>query len=253
MLELSNTVPIIVEFYGSGIEPVLTRMIEEYAGKLALVTVDGGANPQLVQAFQVEQVPTVAAVIGGRPVQLYVGEYPDAEVRQVFDRVLELAAQNGVTGTIALPATEGGVAEPVEEPLPPHHQEAFDAISSGDYTTAVAEYKTAIAQNPRDALAVAGLAQVSLLQRLDGVAADDIRYAATADPKSMQAVLALADLELSSGDSAAALDRLLDLFPTLDTAEKNTVRTRLIDYFEILGTDAPLVVAARRRLTGLLY
>jgi putative thioredoxin len=58
---------------------------------------------------------------------------------------------------------------------------------------------------------------------------------------------------LSSGDSAAALDRLLDLFPTLDTAEKNTVRTRLIDYFEILGTDAPLVVAARRRLTGLLY
>jgi putative thioredoxin len=253
VLELSNTVPIIVEFYGSGIEPVLTRMIEEYAGKLALVTVDGGTNPQLVQAFQVEQVPTVAAVIGGRPVQLYVGEYPDAEVRQVFDRVLELAAQNGVTGTIALPATEGGVAEPVEEPLPPHHQEAFDAISSGDYATAVAEYKTAIAQNPRDALAVAGLAQVSLLQRLDGVAADDIRSAATADPKSMQAVLALADLELSSGDSAAALDRLLDLFPTLDTAEKNTVRTRLIDYFEILGTDAPLVVAARRRLTGLLY
>jgi putative thioredoxin len=253
VLELSNTVPIIVEFYGSGIEPVLTRMIEEYAGKLALVTVDGGTNPQLVQAFQVEQVPTVAAVIGGRPVQLYVGEYPDAEVRQVFDRVLELAAQNGVTGTIALPATEGGVAEPVEEPLPPHHQEAFDAISSGDYATAVAEYKTAIAQNPRDALAVAGLAQVSLLQRLDGVADDDIRSAATADPKSMQAVLALADLELSSGDPGAALDRLLELFPTLDTAEKNIVRTRLIDYFEILGTDVPLVVAARRRLTGLLY
>jgi putative thioredoxin len=253
VLELSNTVPIIVEFYGSGIEPALTRMIEEYAGKLALVTVDGGTNPQLVQAFQVEQVPTVAAVIGGRPVQLYVGEYPDAEVRQVFDRVLELAAQNGVTGTIALPATEGGVAEPVEEPLPPHHQEAFDAISSGDFATAVAEYKTAIAQNPRDALAVAGLAQVSLLQRLDGVAADDIRSAVTADPKSVQAVLALADLELSSGDAAAALNRLLDLFPTLDAAEKNTVRTRLIDYFEILGTDAPLVVAARRRLTGLLY
>ncbi|MDQ1562455.1 MAG: putative thioredoxin [Actinomycetota bacterium] len=185
--------------------------------------------------------------------QLYVGEYPDAEVRQVFDRVLELAAQNGVTGTIALPAAEGGVAEPVEEPLPPHHQEAFDAISSGDYATAVAEYKTAIAQNPRDALAVAGLAQVSLLQRLDGVAADDIRSAATADPTSVQAVLALADLELSSGDSDAALNRLLDLFPTLDAAEKNTVRTRLLDYFEILGTDAPLVVAARRRLTGLLY
>jgi putative thioredoxin len=253
VLELSNTVPVIVEFYGSGIEPVLPRMITEYAGKLALVTVDGGTNPQLVQAFQIEQVPTVAAVIAGRPVQLYVGEYPDAEVRQVFDRVLELAAQNGVTGTVAVPAADGAVAEPVEEPLPPHHQEAFDAISSGDYATAIAEYKTAIAQNPRDALAVAGLAQVSLLQRLDGVAADDIRSAAAADPTSVQAVLALADFELSSGDASPALDRLLDLFPSLDAADKNTVRTRLLDYFEILGTDAPLVVAARRRLTGLLY
>jgi putative thioredoxin len=254
VLELSNSVPVIVEIYGSGIEPVLGRMIEEYAGKLALVTVDGSTNPQLVQAFQVEQVPTVAAVIGGRPVQLYVGEYPDAEVRQVFDRVLELAAQNGVTGTVAVPAAvEGSVAEPVEEPLPPHHQEAFDAISSGDYATAIAEYKTAIAQNPRDALAVAGLAQVSLLQRLDGVASDDIHAAAVAAPASVEAVLALADFELSSGDAGPALDRLLDLFPTLDATDKNTVRTRLLDYFEILGTDAPLVVAARRRLTGLLY
>jgi putative thioredoxin len=253
VLELSNTVPVIVEFYGSGVEPVLARMIEEYAGKLALVTVDGGTNPQLVQAFQVEQVPTVAAVIAGRPVQLYVGEYPDAEVRQVFDRVLELAAQNGVTGTVSAPPAEGGVAEPVEEPLPPHHQEAYDAISSGDYATAIAEYKIAIAQNPRDALAIAGLAQVSLLQRLDGVAIDDIRSAAAADPSSVTAVLALADLDLSRGDSGSGFDRLLDLFPTLDADGKNQVRTRLLDFFEIVGGDDPLVVAARRRLTGLLY
>jgi putative thioredoxin len=253
VLDLSNTVPVIVEFYGAGIEPVLSRMITQYDGKLALVTVDGSQNPQLAQAFQVEQVPTVAAVIAGRPVQLYVGDYPDAEVRQVFDRVLELAAQNGVTGTVAAPPADGAPAAPVEEPLPPHHQEAYDAISAGDYATAVAEYKTAIAQNPRDALAIAGLAQVSLLQRLDGVPIDDIRSAAEADPKSVSAVLALADLDVSRADTGSAFDRLLDLFPTLDADGKNQVRTRLLDYFEIVGGDNPLVIAARRRLTGLLY
>jgi putative thioredoxin len=249
VLELSKTVPVIVEFYGQGIEPVLGGLIAQYAGKLAHVVVDGPTNPQLVQAFQVTQVPTVAAVIGGRPVQLYVGDYPEAEVRQILDQVLTLAAEQGVTGTA--PGTDGSVpVAPVEEPLPPHHQEAYDAISAGDYATAVAEYKTAIAQNPRDALAIAGLAQVSLLQRQDGASADEIRAAATSG--GLDAQLALADLHVSFGEPAAAFDLLLDLFPTLDAADKNTVRTRLLDYFEILGDD-PLVAPTRRRLTTLLY
>jgi putative thioredoxin len=250
ILELSNTVPVIVEFYGAGLEPLLSRMIEQYDGRLALATVDAAANPQLTQAFQVQGVPTVAAVVAGRPVQLYEGDYPDAEVRTVFDQVLQLALENGVTGKVELP--EPG-AEPAEEPLPPHHQEAYDAISSGDYATAIAEYKTAIAQNPRDALAHAGLAQVSLLQRVEGHSADDVRAAAAADPKSLPAALALADLDVTLGGADDAFELLLDLFPTLDADGKNQVRTRLLDYFEIVGGDDPRVVAARRRLTGLLY
>jgi putative thioredoxin len=244
-LELSKTVPVIVEFYGQGIEPVLAPLVATYAGRLAHVVVDGAANPQLRAAFQVEQVPTVAAVIGGRPVQLYVGDYPEAEVRQIFDQVLTLAAEQGVTG--ALPE---GAAAPAEEPLPPHHQEAFDAITAGDYATAIQEYKIAIAQNPRDALAVAGLAQVSLLQRLDGTTPDEIRTAAASG--SLESQLALADLDLSFGDAGAAFDLLLGLFPSLDAADKTAVRTRLLDYFEILGDD-PLVPPARRRLTTLLF
>lgn len=248
VLDLSKTVPVIVEFYGQGIEPVLGGLIAQYDGRLAHVVVDGAANPQLAQAFQVQQVPTVAAVVAGRPVQLFVGDYPEAEVRQIFDQVLELAKEQGVTGT--LPAADPNAA-PVEEPLPPHHQEAFDAISSGDYATAIAEYKKAIAQNPRDALAVAGLAQVSLLERLDGKSADDIRSAAV--DGGLDTSLALADLEISLGDSAAAFGLLLDLFPSQDAAGKNSIRTRLLDYFEILGADDPQVAPARRRLTGLLY
>ncbi|MCU1469806.1 MAG: co-chaperone YbbN [Glaciihabitans sp.] len=258
VLDLSNTVPVIVEFYGQGLQPVLASLIEQYGGKLVLATVDAPTNPQLSQAFQVQQVPTVAAVVGGRPVQLYVGDYPEAEVRLVFDQVLELGKQNGVTGTIPVDAAEGAdapdaAAEPVEEPLPPHHQEAFDAISAGDYATAITEYRAALAQNPRDALATAGLAQVSLLQRLDGLAADDIRSAADSDPSSLDAALAVADLDISGGQVDGAFDRLLELFPTLDAASKNAVRTRLLDYFEIVGGDGPRVAAARRRLTGLLY
>lgn len=253
VLELSNTVPVIVEFYGQGVESTLGPLIEEYAGKLVLATVEAPLNPQLVQAFQVQSAPTVAAVVAGRPVQLYVGEYPIEEVRQVLDQVLELGAQQGVTGTVPLGEPTAADAAPVEEPLPPHHQEAYDAIAAGDFATAIAEYKTAIAQNPRDALAIAGLAQVSLLQRLDGTDAAEIRAAAAADATSLPAALAIADLDVSGGHVDDAFGRLLDLFPASDADGKAAIRTRILDYFEIVGGDDPRVGAARRRLTGLLY
>jgi putative thioredoxin len=253
VLDLSKTVPVVVEFFGQGIEPILGSLVASYAGKIAHVVVDATASPQLVQAFSVQQVPTVAAVIGGRPVQLFVGDYPEAEVRQIFDQLLDLAKEQGVTGAVPAADADGAPAPPVEQPLPPHHQEAFDAISAGDYAKAIAEYKTAIAQNPRDALAVAGLAQVSLLQRLDGKSADDIRSAAASDGAPLDAVLALADLSVSTGEAQAAFDALLDAFPAQDAAGKNAIRTRLLDYFEILGADDPAVGPARRRLTGLLY
>jgi len=254
ILDLSSTVPVIVEFYGQGIEPTLADLVTQYGGRIALATVDATANPQLVQAFQVQQVPTVAAVVGGRPIQLFTGMLPEAELRDVMEQVLQLAAQNGVQGAIPVDSSESiEPAEPVEEPLPPHHQEAYDAIAAGDYATAIKEYETAISQNPRDHLAVAGLAQVSLLARLEGTDAAALRSAAASAPDDLPAQLAVADLDVSGGHLDDAFARLLDLFPTLDAAGKNTVRTRVLEYFEIAGAEDPRVIAARRTLTGLLY
>jgi putative thioredoxin len=258
LLDLSARVPVIVEFYAPGIEPALGSLIEQFAGRLVLATVDGSTNPQLAGAFQVNEVPAVAAVIAGRPVQLFVGMPALEEVRAVFEQVLTLAAQEGVTGTVSVDAAAAAAApaetvEPEEEPLPPLHQEAFDAIAAGDYPLAVQKYQTAISQNPRDQLAVAGLAQVSLLQRLHGADASALRAAAAAAPESVAAQLAVADLDVSGGHLDDAFSRLLDLFPRLDADAKNLVRARLLEFFEVAGVDDPRVVAARRRLTGLLF
>lgn len=253
ILELSNSVPVLVEFYGQGLEPALTPLVTEYGGRMVLATVDGTRNPQLVQAFQVTEVPTVAAVIAGRPLQLFVGLPAEEEIRAVLDQVLEVAKQQNVTGTVPVADPDAPEAEPVEEPLPPHHQEAYDAIAAGDFATAIAEYQTAIAQNPRDALAVAGLAQVSLLARLEGTTVDELRSAAASAPTDVDAQLAVADLDVSGGHVDDAFLRLLELFPTLDADGKNAVRTRLLEFFEIVGAEDPRVIAARRRLTALLY
>ena len=253
ILDLSQTVPVIVELYAGSPSATLVRIITEYAGKFVLATVDATTNPQLQQAFQAVAAPTVAAVIAGRPVALYEGDLPETDVKQVLEQVLKLAAQNNVTGSVT-PSDEGAEpAEPVEAPLPPHHQEAYDAIAAGDYETAIAEYKMAIAQDPRDSLAVAGLAQVSLIARIGSTPASDIRSAAANAPDDVDAQLAVADLDVSGGHVDDAFGRLLELFPRLDQPSKDRVRSRLLDYFEIAGAEDPRVVAARRRLTGLLY
>ncbi|MBP1241427.1 putative thioredoxin [Frigoribacterium sp. PvP120] len=261
-LELSNTVPVIVDLWAEWcgpckqLSPVLDKLVAEYGGRFVLAKVDVDANPQLTQAFQAQSIPAVAAVIGGRPVQLFVGALPEAQVRDVFEQVLELAAQNGVTGTAVVdgaPAGEGETPEPEPEPLPPHHQDAYDAIDRGDYDAAIAAYTTAIAQDPRDQLAVAGLAQVSLISRLQGASLADVRAAAAAAPTDVDAQLAVADLDVSGGHVDDAFDRVLTVFPSLDQEGKDAARKRLLEYFEIVGLDDPRVAAARRRLTMLLY
>lgn len=255
VLELSSRIPVIVEFIAPGLASALGPIVQSYGGRLVLAVVDGSVNPQLAQAFQVREVPAVAAVIAGRPVNLFLGMPSDAEVRQVLDELLQLAVENGVTGTVPAEGDEPAAepAEPVEEPLPPRHQEAYDAIEVGDYPAAIAAYRAALVENPRDQLAVAGLAQISLLDRLSGTTAAELRDAAAARRDDVAAQLAVADLDVSGGHLDDAFDRLLELFAGATPDDKDLIRTRLLDYFEIAGAEDPRVGAARRRLTTLLY
>ncbi|SDR70187.1 putative thioredoxin [Agrococcus carbonis] len=258
LVELSDRVPVILAIVASWSEPsaqlapVLERLVTAQRGRLVLAKADADRSPQIVQAFQAQSVPTVAAVIGGRPAPLFSGALPEDQLQDVLAQVLEFAAQQGITGTV--PVGDGEQpAEPAPEPVPPLHQEAYDAIDAGDLDAAIAAFEKSIAQNPRDADAIAGLAQVRLLSRLQGKAAEEIRSAAASSPSDVEAQMLVADLDLSGGHVEDAFGRMLELLGTLSGDEKQDVRLRLLDLFEIVGLDDPRVNAARKRLTTLLY
>ena len=157
IVELSNTVPVILEVYGQGVTPQLGSLVEKYQGKLLLATLDAGKAPQLVQALQIQGIPTAFAIIQGRPAPLFQGQALESEVAPVLDQVLQVAAQAGVTGTLPAPESEPESSAAAEEPpLSPEHQRAFDALSNNDLDGAEQAYREALAKAPADADAQAG-------------------------------------------------------------------------------------------------
>lgn len=234
----------------------LAAMSDEDAGRWLLARVDAEANPQIAQAFGTQSVPAVVAVLAGQPVPLFQGAPSREQVRQVLDQVLAAAQANGLTATVTpgAPRDEPDEPdEPVEPPLPPLHQAAYDALVRGDTATARASYEQALAQDPRDAMARAGLAQVGLLERTSGIDAAAVRATAAASPRDVDAQLAVADVDLLNGHLADAFGRLVDLVRATAGDERERVRLRLVELFEVVGGEDPAVVTARRALASALY
>ena len=262
ILELSRTVPVVVDLWAEWcgpckqLSPIIEKVVRELAGRVVLAKVDVDANPQLAQAFRAQSIPLVVALLGGQPVPLFTGAVPEQQVREVFAQLLQVAAQNGVTGTVAVDgeeAPEGADAAPAEPELPPLHAEAFAAIEAGDYPRAIAAYEKALAENPRDEDARAGLGQVKLLDRVQDADLQAARDAAAADPLDIAAQLAVADLDVSGGHVEDAFGRLLELFAALPADERAPVRERLLELFGLVGDADPRVIQARGRLASLLF
>lgn len=261
ILDLSRSVPVVVNLWSARSEAsqqltaTLEAVVRALAGRVVLGNVDADANPGIVRAFGAQSVPFVVAVIAGQPLPMFNGAAEDQQVREVFAQLLQVAAQNGVTGTIEASASAGDTeaAAPAEKPLPPLHAEAYDAIEAGDYARAVTAYEAALAENPRDEEARAGLGQVKLLQRVQNADLQAVRAAAAAAPTDIDAQLAVADLDLAGGHVEDAFDRLLELFAALPTDERTPVRERLLELFGLVGDSDARVIRARGRLSSLLF
>lgn len=255
IVELSRRVPVIVSMFTvpcapcEALAPTLEKVIAEANGRLVLARVDIGENRQIGQAFGVQSVPAVVALVNGQPVPLFNDEASEADIVQILGQVLQLATQQGVTGSVSVdPAGEAAAEE-----IPPLHAEAYAAIEEGDYARAAAAYDKALAENPRDADARAGLGQVRLLQRVQGADLQAARAAAAERPRDVAAQFLVADLDVSGGHIDDAFGRLLDLFATLPADERQPVRERLVELFALVGESDERVAVARKRLTSLLF
>ena len=257
--ELSARVPVIVVLHSprsqvsTDLAAVLERLAGQYAGRFQVARVNVDAAPEVAQALQAQAVPTVVALIAGQPVPMFQGTVPEDQLRSILDQLLEVAAANGVSGTIAVDAAAGADARSREPEETEVERAAREALEAGDFAAAEEVYTHAIAQNPGDEELKVARSQVRLAARLDGKDPHELLVAADAEPADLEASLAGADAALSLGDINAALGRALEAVRTHQGEERETARLRLLEFFEIIGPTAPEVAQARRRLATMLY
>jgi putative thioredoxin len=241
VLERSMTTPVVIDFWADWCQPcrqltpILEKLAREGDGSWVLAKVDIEANPRLAAAFRVQGIPLVYAISGGQPVDAFNGVPPEAHLRQWIDGVLQVA---------------GVQVDGAEDP---QMTVADDALADGDLDAAEQAYKKILAESPADAAAVAGLAQVALLRRTEGIDPDAALAAAAESPDDIAAQQLAADVEVLSGGADKAYKRLVDLIRRTSGDEREAVRKHLVSLFSMAGPDDPAVAAARRSLASALF
>jgi len=256
VLDRSFQVPVLIDMWAEWcqpckqLSPVLEKLAAEGNGSWVLAKIDVDANPRIQQALQVQSIPAVFAVIGGQLLQGFQGALPEAQVREFVTAVLEAAKEAGLSGPLDAPQAEETV--PVEEPDDPRFTAAEQALDAGDFDAAIAHYQAIVDAEPGNSDAIMAVRQVRLMQRVDDL--DPSIFArAQAAPEDVSLQLAAADLDLGSGDPAGALRRLLDLLPRVSGDERDAVRERLVEYFDLLGAEDERVGPARREMARALF
>lgn len=262
-MQMSMSVPVVVAFHSPSspnsqqLVTKLEELVKEYGGQFQLGKVNVDTSSDVAGAFGVNAVPAAAALLQGNPVPLFQGLPDDAQIRQMIDTVIKAAHEYGITGV--LDGDEGAVAP--EPEVPPLHKEGLEALEKGDLDGAHAAYSKALSENPKDAEAKTALAQVELLQRVQALnplqTQDAIQStldkANAAELTDVDAQLMGADIEIAYNRPDAALARLLDVVKATSGDDREKARQRILDYFEILGSQSELVIEARKKLSSALF
>jgi putative thioredoxin len=245
-LAASRTKPVILACWSAKspesvkVVEVLSALQNNDGDRWIFGTVNVDVEAQLTQALQVRAVPYAVALVAEQLVPLFEQNYPEAQIRMVVDKVLSIAAEQGIGAS-------------VEAQLEPEEEEAHAALESGDFHGAEAAFKKLLARKPQDTYAKLGLAQTQLLLRTSVLDAKTVVINAEAQPDNLDLQIQCADLEIARGDVEAAFNRLLRCIRTCRGSDQDRVKSHLLELFTLVDPADSRLVKARSALASALF
>ena len=275
VIEGSKTTPTIVQFWApwcgpcKQLGPLLEKVVGASGGKVRMVRVNIDDNQQIAQQMRVQSVPTVYGFVEGQPVDGFTGAQPQSNVQQFVEKLSSM----------------GGAGADVASML----EAAEVALASGDHGTAMMQFQEVMSAAPESVAALAGVVRC-LSASGDNAGAreviDQLNDEYREDPEMQSAIAAVelaekasesageldaakAAVEADSNDLAARQEYALALYAVGANAEAmahllesirlergwndDAARLQLLEFFATLGAANPDVIAARRKLSTLLF
>jgi putative thioredoxin len=187
------------------------------------------------------------AIIAEQVAPLFDSMIPADQLEVVLNKVVELAAEQGVTGI------SNGLPNEQVIPDDPDLVIADQALEDGDFQSAITAFEKVLARKPGDPEATQGLANAKLLLRTSLADATAAQAAVLANPEDAKAQALAADFEIMSGQAEAALDRLIKFISSNQGPQRDIARTHLLELFQNFAPTEPILIAARSALSKALF
>ena len=246
LLQLSKVKPVVILCWSQrspeAIQTIqiLSKMNNADGDKWQFAHVDIDKEAEVAQALQTRSVPYAVAVINEQIMPLFENSYPEEQLRLVIDKVLSIAA-------------EQGIGKAVEERIEPEEEAALTALQNGDFNKAIESYKELLNRKPNDKVAKLGLAQVELLARTQGGDLKTIASEAAKNPNDVALQIKCADLEVASGQIEPALARLINCVKNLAGNDREVARKHLLILFDLIDPTDPILIKSRVALASALF
>jgi len=282
VIDASLEAPVLVDFWAPwcgpcrALTPTIEKVINEKGGKIRLVKINIDENPQIAGQLGVQSIPNVFAFAGGRPVDMFLGNMPEGEVRKFADRVIAAAGPGKPRA--------GSIEDEIKNAL----VAAKQGLETGDLNTAAQIFGMVLQHQPENAEALLGMARVYLKAGepdqaqavLDTVPeasrkgadytslalelkllreAADLRGTAELaqhvelNPSDLEARFDLAIALNAEGKRVEAAEQLVAIMKRDRAWNEDGARKKLLDFFEAWGAKDPATLKGRRLLSSLLF
>jgi len=276
VIEASNDVPVIVDFWApwcgpcKTLGPALEEAVTAAKGAVKMVKLDVDQNQQIAAQLQIQSIPTVYAFYQGKPVDAFQGALPGSEIKAFIDKLVGLSggdATGGLDDAVAAAEAmlEEGAAVDAAQTFAailgeePEHAAAYAGLVRAHMATGEMDHAQALLDNASETLKTsaeveAAAAQLELAKQAeDAGPIAELTAQVDGDPDDHQARFDLATALHASGDAEAAVDQLLELFRRDREWNDGAAKTQLFTVFEAMKPEDPIVLTGRRKLSSMIF
>ncbi|MBD9374713.1 thioredoxin [Rhizobium sp. ARZ01] len=276
VIEASRQQPVLVDFWApwcgpcKQLTPIIEKVVKEAAGRVKLVKMNIDDHPSIAGQLGIQSIPAVIAFVDGRPADGFMGALPESQVHAFIDKIAgpagadqkaeieavlieakTLLDQNDVAGAADL---FGAILQADPDNAAALAGMAQCMIAAGQHDNARQTLASATEEMAKDPTITAVLKQLDQIEEARKLGDPQaLEHALAADPDDHAARLKLAKIRNVEGDRQAAADHLLMILKRDRSFEDDAARRELLQFFEVWGPKDPATIAARRKLSSILF